>query len=73
MPWPTYNEDVYDEKGRLRRRKGDKYDAHHIQPLELGGENDVSNITPLDILKHEEIHADGKPLDTLKKEIGEDK
>ena len=52
--WPTYQEDVYSSNGSLIRRAGDKYDAHHIQPLSMGGKNEAGNITPL----HAECHYD---------------
>lgn len=55
--WPKYKEDVYNEAGVRIRKAGDCYDAHHIQPLQLGGKNEVSNITPLDLNKHQEIHS----------------
>lgn len=55
--WPTYKEDVLNSRGEVIRKAGDKLDAHHKQPLQLGGENTVSNITPLDIAKHQEIHS----------------
>ncbi|MCK5849901.1 MAG: hypothetical protein KAH23_03220 [Kiritimatiellae bacterium] len=35
--WPRYEKDQYSEDGKLIRRKGDRYDAHHIQPVEMGG------------------------------------
>ena len=34
------------------------YDAHHIQPLGLGGKNEISNITPL----HADIHYDSRGI-----------
>lgn len=55
--WPRYEHDVYSDDGKLLRRAGDRYDAHHIQPLELGGKNVAENITPMDISKHQEIHS----------------
>ena len=39
------------------RKVGDFLDAHHVQPLELGGKNEASNITPLDLNKHKDIHS----------------
>lgn len=57
--WPKYKEDVFNENGVRIRKAGDCYDAHHIQPLQLGGKNEVSNITPLDLSKHAEIHSTG--------------
>ena len=68
--WPTYKEDVYGPGGNVIRRAGDKYDAHHEIPLKLGGNNDVSNITPLSVNKHKEIHSQNgsctKLVDTVK-------
>ena len=55
--WPKYKEDVVNDDGKVIRKAGDNYDAHHIQPLQLGGENVASNITPLDINSHREVHS----------------
>lgn len=55
--WPKYKEDIYNADGVRIRKAGDNYDAHHIQPLSLGGENLASNLTPLDLSKHSEIHS----------------
>ena len=55
--WPRYEEDVVGENGTVIHRAGDRYDAHHIQPLEYGGMNTSDNITPIESKKH--IGADG--------------
>lgn len=55
--WPKYKEDVYNSDGVLIRKAGMNLDAHHEQPLCLGGKNDASNITPLDVTKHKEVHS----------------
>lgn len=55
--WPRYTQPVYNEKGKMIRKIGDCLDAHHVQPLELGGKNEASNITPLDLNKHKDIHS----------------
>ena len=55
--WPKYKEDVVNSDGVVIRKAGHNYDAHHIQPLQLGGENVVTNITPLDMNNHKEIHS----------------
>lgn len=72
--WPTYKNDVYitNKKGEQVkiREAGSKYDAHHIQPLGLGGKNEVSNITPLraDVhYDHRGVHALGSAYDNLNK------
>lgn len=55
--WPRYKEDVVNSRGEVVKRAGERYDAHHIQPLKLGGKNEASNITPLDMVKHSDIHS----------------
>lgn len=52
--WPRYDKDILSSKGNLIRKEGSYYDAHHIQPLSMGGENVASNITPL----HADVHYD---------------
>lgn len=52
--WSKYEKDVYSSNGRLIRKAGSDYDAHHIQPLSMGGKNEAKNITPL----HAEVHYD---------------
>lgn len=44
--WPVYDHDIIDKDGNLVKRRGWKYDAHHIHPLAMGGENIATNITP---------------------------
>ena len=68
--WPKYTEDVYNENGQIIRRKGDNYDAHHIQPLCLGGENIASNITPLDIYSHRDVHSSNGSCKNLVNVLG---
>lgn len=75
--WPTYNEDVYVTKKNGERVKireaGSDYDAHHIQPLGMGGKNEVSNITPLhaDIhYDHRGVHEFGSPYDKVNQMLG---
>ncbi len=55
--WPRYKEDVYSEKGKLLAKEGDKYDAHHIQPLKHGGENTAENITPIHKKDHDKVNG----------------
>lgn len=57
MEWPKYKEDILNEDEVVIRKAGDYYDAHHIIPLKLGGENVASNITPLDMNSHKDIHS----------------
>ena len=53
-PWPKYERDVYSQNGKLIRKAGSDYDAHHIHFLCMGGKNEAGNITPL----HAEVHYD---------------
>jgi len=50
--WPRYEEDVYSDSGKLIRKEGQRYDAHHIQPLGMGGQNTADNLTPLHAQDH---------------------
>ena len=71
--WPKYEEDVYSDSGKLIRQKGDDYDAHHIQPLKLGGTNTVENITPMRAEVHYDkqgIHAPNSPCAKLMNKVG---
>lgn len=71
--WPTYDNDVYSSNGYLIRRAGDKYDAHHIHPLSMGGKNEVSNITPLHAECHYDrqgVHSPTSAYSKLEKTIG---
>ena len=71
--WPKYEEDVYSDSGKLIRKKGSDYDAHHTHPLSMGGKNEVGNITPLHAKEHYDkqgVHAPGSPYDRLDKVLG---
>lgn len=71
-PWPKYEKDVYSANGNLIRKAGSDYDAHHKQPLSLGGKNEVGNITPLSAechYDHQGVHASGSTLDRIQKAI----
>lgn len=68
--WPTYGEDVYSPNGKLIRRAGDKYDAHHIQPLTYDGKNSAENITPLHASEHfdkQGVHSSNSPFGKMEK------
>lgn len=71
--WPKYENDVYSESGKLIRKAGSDYDAHHVQPLGLGGKNEVSNITPIRAEFHYDkqgVHAINSPYSDLNKTLG---
>lgn len=70
QPWPKYNNDVYSSNGKMIRKAGGDYDAHHIQPLGMGGKNEASNITPLHANEHYDkqgVHAPDSPYSKLDK------
>lgn len=72
-PWPKYTEDVYSSNGKLIRKAGSDYDAHHIQPLCMGGKNVASNITPLHAEVHYDkqgIHSPDSPYSKIDKALG---
>ena len=72
-PWPKYENDVYSTNGKLIRKAGSEYDAHHIQPLGMGGKNEASNITPLNAEVHYDrqgVHASDSPYSELDQILG---
>lgn len=76
--WPTYKEDVYLETkngDRIKiRNAGDKLDCHHIIPVKLGGNNEVSNITPISAethMDHKGIHSMDSNVSKLISKVGE--
>ena len=73
--WPTYSEDVYSQNGKLIRRAGDKYDAHHVQPLTFDGKNESNNITPIHASSHYDkqgVHAPDSPYGKMERYGKED-
>lgn len=72
-PWPKYEHDVYSANGKLIRKAGSDYDAHHIQPLGMGGKNEASNITPLSAEVHYDkqgVHSPDSPYSKLDSMLG---
>jgi len=72
--WPRYEEDVTTKNGKVIRKVGDKFDAHHVQPLELGGQNTVDNVTPMHAKDHHDkqgIHRPGGAYDNMVKTVKE--
>ncbi len=70
QPWPKYDQDVYSSNGKMIRKAGGDYDAHHIQPLGMNGKNEASNITPLHANEHYDkqgVHAPDSPYSKLDK------
>ena len=67
IKWPVYDRDIK-YKGVIRK-KGNLYDVHHVHPIELGGENTVNNITPMDFRNHTikgGIHESSTALSSIK-------
>lgn len=72
-PWPKYEKDIYSSNGKLIRKEGSDYDAHHIQPLAMNGKNEVSNITPLSAEVHYDkqgVHSPDSPYSKMDKILG---
>ncbi|MBC1606023.1 hypothetical protein HCJ39_14995 [Listeria rocourtiae] len=66
--WPTYSENVYsDRNGKIIRRTGEKYDAHHIIENTFGGEHEWWNIHPAKFPNEHQagIHGAGSPAREL--------
>jgi len=72
--WPRYEEDVTTKEGKVIRKAGDKFDAHHVQPLELGGQNTPDNLTPMHASDHHDkqgVHRPGSAYDNMVKTVKE--
>lgn len=70
--WPVYNENVISGKtGKVIRKKGDKYDAHHIIENTFGGEHEWWNMHPAKFPNEHQagIHGAGSPANTLFKGV----
>jgi hypothetical protein len=73
IPWPKYEHDVYSANGKLIRKAGTDYDAHHIQPLAMGGKNEVKNITPIHAENHYDkqgVHSPNSPYSKMDRLLG---
>ena len=67
MKWPVYDRDIK-YKGVIKKKEN-LFDVHHIHPIELGGENTVNNITPMDFRNHTikgGIHESSTALSSIK-------
>ncbi|TDW08233.1 putative toxin of predicted polymorphic toxin system, partial [Breznakia blatticola] len=66
--WPTYTEDVVSPTtGKVLRKAGDKYDAHHIIELSNGGDNSWWNLHPAKFPNEHQggIHGTGSKANDL--------
>ena len=66
--WPTYTEDVISPNtGKVVRKAGDFYDAHHIIENSYGGEHEWWNIHPAKFPNEHQagIHGGGSPASKL--------
>ena len=66
--WPTYTEDVISPNtGKVVRKAGDKYDAHHVIENSFGGEHEWWNIHPAKFPNEHQagIHGAGSPANEL--------
>lgn len=66
--WPVYKDNVVSEKtGKIIRKDGDKYDAHHIIENSFGGEHEWWNMHPTKFLNEHQsgIHGKGSPANEL--------
>ncbi len=73
MKWPTYEKDVIGKNGQILRHAGEKYDAHHIIPVCLGGKNEAENLVPIHVNEHYDrtgVHSKNSPLSRLGSALG---
>ena len=55
--WPRYEEDVLNEAGKIIRKKGDLYDAHHLIEISFDGPNAWWNLYPASFDEHQALHG----------------
>jgi len=69
--WPKYEADVYHAgTGNLVAPKGTNYQAHHINPQQLGGKHEWWNIHPVHVGQHQSgIHGANSILNQLLKSM----
>ncbi len=65
--WPTYKKDLLNKNKVILRKKGDRYDMHHIKPIQFGGENKIENMIPLHMKDHIIIHSGNGYLNKIEK------
>jgi predicted ribonuclease toxin of YeeF-YezG toxin-antitoxin module len=65
--WPTYSEPILDKKGGIFKKIGDRHDAHHIIPQQVGGPNEWWNMHPLSTGPNHQggVHGSGAPLSRI--------
>ena len=69
--WPTYTKEVFDNKGKIVKDIGEKYDAHHIIENCYEGPHEWWNIYPASFPdEHQKgIHGSGSPCRELFKGV----
>jgi len=68
--WPRYQEPVYKKSGEILKNVGEKFDAHHINPQQMGGKHEWWNVHPLHIEDHlRGVHGKGSILGEIVKEV----
>ncbi|MBC1500995.1 hypothetical protein HB943_10280 [Listeria weihenstephanensis] len=66
--WPRYTENVFSERtGKIIRRQGEMYDAHHLIENTFGGDHEWWNIHPAKFPNEHQagIHGSGSPAREL--------
>ena len=64
--WPRYEEDIINKAGKIIRKKGDRYDAHHLIEISFGGPNAWWNLHPASIEEHNNLHH---AVDSIAKQL----
>lgn len=58
--WTKYTENLISKtSGKILRKVGNNYEAHHIIELDYGGENSWYNLHPATFYEHQNIHRKG--------------
>ena len=65
--WPTYQQNVLNDNGKILRKIGDNYDAHHVIELSYNGRNEWWNLIPAAFPNEHQggIHRKGGPANQI--------
>ena len=72
--WPRYPQPVYKKDGGILKDVGERFDAHHVNPQQLGGKHEWWNMHPVPCPEHQRfVHGVDSQLKKIIKHTGANK
>jgi hypothetical protein len=69
--WPRYSSDMKNVDGTSHMLAGKRYQAHHINPQQLGGKHEWWNLHPMPQSTHQSgVHGSGSVLNRILRGLG---